>query len=33
MKIISLPFRFRTPDGAAVTPEAQQYVKGVSANL
>ena len=32
MQIISLPFRFRTPNGAAATPEAQQYVKGVSAS-
>jgi len=31
MQIISLPFRFQTPDGVAVTPEAQQFVKGVSA--
>jgi hypothetical protein len=32
MQIISLPFRFRTPEGVAVVPEAQQYVKGVPAN-
>jgi murein DD-endopeptidase MepM/ murein hydrolase activator NlpD len=32
MQIISLPFRFRTADGAAVTPEAKQFVQGVSAN-
>ena len=32
MQIISLPFRFRTPAGTAVTPEAQQLVKGVSPN-
>jgi len=32
MQMISLPFRFRTPEGAAVTPVAQQIVKGVSAN-
>ncbi len=30
MQIISLPFRFRTPEGSAVTPQAQRYVKGVS---
>ncbi len=32
MQIISLPFRFRTPEGTMVTPEAQQFVKGVAAN-
>jgi hypothetical protein len=32
MQIISLPFRFRTPEGIAITPEAQQFVKGVSTN-
>jgi murein DD-endopeptidase MepM/ murein hydrolase activator NlpD len=32
MQTISLPFRFRTPDGGAVTPETEQFVKGVSAN-
>jgi len=32
MQIISLPFRFRTPEGTAITPKAQQFVKGVSAN-
>jgi len=30
MQIISLPFRFRTPEGTAITPEAQQFVKGAS---
>ena len=30
MQIISLPFRFRTPEGTAITPEAQQFVQGVS---
>jgi len=32
MQLVSLPFRFRTPAGPAVLPEAQQFVKGVSAN-
>ena len=32
MQIISLPFRFRTPEGTAVRPETQQLVKGVSTN-
>ena len=32
MQMISLPFRFQTPDGAAIAPEAKQLVKGVSAN-
>ena len=32
MQLVSLPFRFRTPAGPAVMPEAQQFVKGVSAN-
>jgi len=32
MQIISLPFRFQTPEGTAVTPETQQLVKGVSLN-
>jgi len=30
MQIISLPFRFRTPEGTAITPEAQQILQGVS---
>lgn len=30
MRMISLPFRFRTPAGTAVLPEALQYVTGVS---
>ena len=30
MQMISLPFRFRTPEGTAITPEAQQFVQGVS---
>ncbi len=30
MQIISLPFRFRSPEGTAFTPEAQQFVQGVS---
>ena len=30
MQIISLPFRFRTPEGTAFTPEARQFVQGVS---
>ena len=32
MQIISLPFRFQTPNGAPAPPAAQQYVKGVSAS-
>lgn len=30
MKLISIPFRFRTPDGAAIVPEAQSVLKGAS---
>jgi len=32
MQLISLPFRFRAPDGGAFTPETDQFVQGVSAN-
>ena len=32
MQMISLPFRFQTPDGATIAPDAKQLVKGVSAN-
>jgi hypothetical protein len=32
MQIISLPFRFQSPEGKAYVPEAQHFVKGVSAS-
>ncbi len=31
MQIISLPFRFRTPKGTTIVPQAQSFVKGVPA--
>ena len=33
MQMITLPFRFRTPEGTTVTPKAQEFVKGVSPNF
>ncbi len=30
MKLISVPFKFRTPDGTATIPEEQQFLKGAS---
>jgi hypothetical protein len=30
MKLISIPFRFRTPDGATIIPEEQTLLKGAT---
>jgi murein DD-endopeptidase MepM/ murein hydrolase activator NlpD len=30
MKLVSVPFQFRTPDGGTVTPQSQQMLRGVA---